>query len=215
MTLDQQSTAVDVPAPATPAAPPPPLRLNLGSGPFTPPPDNDPRAFLKTYTHVDARQFEGVNVVHDLGTAPWPWADDSVDEAYASHFVEHLRGYRYSDDEPWAHLPRVVFANELYRVLKPGARVTIITPHWCSMRAYGDLTHQWPPVSEFWAHYLSREWRTQFAPHNDFYTCNFHIQWGHGMHQDLLPRADDFRQFALTWFREAAQDLHMTWTKVV
>src|SRR5262245_23385575 len=43
----------------------------------------------------------------------WPWKDNSVDEAVSSHFLEHLTGPE-----------RAHFANELYRVLKPGAKAT-------------------------------------------------------------------------------------------
>jgi hypothetical protein len=150
---------------------------------------------------VDCRQFEGVDIVADL-TKKWQWDDNSVDEAHASHTVEHLK-----QDE------RIHFVNELHRVLKPGAKATIITPHWNSCRAYGDMTHQWPPVCEFWYYYLSKAWREVNAPHNDGYTCDFEAVWGYGMHNDLLVRNAEYQQFALSWYKEAAQDLHATLTK--
>src|SRR4029450_1928126 len=97
--------------------------------------------------------------------------DGSVEEAHASHFVEHLNATQ-----------RIHFVNELYRVLIPGAKCQIIVPSWSSCRAYGDLTHQWPPISEFWFYYLSKDWRAQNAPHNDFYQCDFDVTWGYGLH---------------------------------
>lgn len=166
------------------------LRIDLGCG------KNPKEGFIG----VDSRAF-GQQLVHDL-TKPWPWADDSVDEAHCSHFVEHL--------EP---MERVHFVNELYRVLKKGAKCQIITPHWSSNRAFGDMTHKWPPVAEMWYYYLSKDWREKNAPHNDFYICDFDATWAWGINQALLPRNQEFQQFAISWYKEACQDLMATVTK--
>lgn len=134
---------------------------------------------------------------------PWKWDDDSVDEVRCSHVVEHLTGPE-----------RIHFVNELYRVLKPGASAEIETPHWASARAYGDLTHQWPPVSEFWFFYLSREWRDEHAQHaNDDYACDFQVSWGTTLHPHVKTRNQEFQQFATTFYREASQDMVATLTK--
>lgn len=154
------------------------------------------------FTGIDARKFDGVDIVCNVGTEKWPFSDSSVSEAHASHLVEHLTAPE-----------RIHFVNELYRVLKPGSQATLITPHWASTRAYGDLTHQWPPVSEFWFYYLSEEWRTVNAPHNDFYTCNFNVTWGYGLHESLIVRNAEYQSFAVNFYKEAAQDIHATLTK--
>src|SRR4051812_20709677 len=123
-----------------------PLKLDLGCGPNKIGPD---------WIGVDCRKFEGVDIVFNLaeqipptfptGTKsaenlwiemhkaikepakfkPWPWSDNSVDEVHTSHTVEH-----FTAEE------RIHFVNELYRILKPGATVKIIVPHWASYRAY-------------------------------------------------------------------------------
>ncbi len=155
------------------------------------------------FTGVDQYAMPGVDVVCNLGKDRWPWEDDSVDEAHTSHFVEHLNASE-----------RIHFANELHRVLKPGAACTLIVPHWGSCRAYGDLTHQWPPISEFWFYYLSKEWRAQNAPHNDKewnpegYDCDFECTWGYGMNPALQARSSDHQQYAMQWFKESIQDIH-------
>jgi hypothetical protein len=148
---------------------------------------------------VDAIKFEGVDVVLDLGNGIWPWENDSVDEAHCSHFVEHL------DAEQ-----RIHFVNELYRVMRKDAKATLITPHWASNRAYGDLTHKWPPVSEMWFYYLDPDWRAVNAPHNDFYKCNFVCTWGYSLHQAIVNRNQEYQQNALSFFKEAAQDIVCT-----
>lgn len=151
---------------------------------------------------VDVLAFEDVDFRFNAGKDPFPWEDETVEEAHTSHFLEHLEA-----------MERVHFFNELYRVLKPGAIVTVITPNWASCRAYGDVTHKWPPVSEFFYPYLSKDWRATNAPHNDFYTCDFDATWGYNMAPSLAGRSDEYRRFALENYKEAASDLYATLTK--
>lgn len=54
------------------------------------------------------------DVIADL-TQPWPWPDSSVDEILAYDVIEHLPDKRHT-------------MNELWRVLKPGAKATIQVP---------------------------------------------------------------------------------------
>lgn len=166
------------------------MRIDLGCGP------NKEKGFVG----VDRMSFDGVDVTCDVGKDKWPFADDSVEEARASHLVEHL-----TPDE------RVHFVNELHRVMKKGAKCLIVTPHWASARAYGDLTHVWPPVSEFWYPYLNAEWRGKNAPHNTTYTCDFDTPpGGYALREDLAVRNHEYQQYALVNFKEAAQDLAQT-----
>lgn len=151
---------------------------------------------------IDILPFEGIDHQLNAGTEKLPFENDSVDEIYTSHFVEHLEA-----------MERVHLINEAYRVLKPGGKMTIIVPHWGSCRAYGDLTHKFPPVSEFWFYYLKEEWRKENAPHNNFYTCNFEVTWGFNIRPDLQARATEHIQYALANYKEAAQDIVATLTK--
>ena len=157
---------------------------------------------------IDRLKFDGVDVVCDVGIAPLPYADNTVEEVHSSHFVEHLSA-----------LERIHFVNELYRVMKPGAKATIITPHWASSRAYGDPTHQWPPVGEFWFYYLKKDWRLTNAPHTDQahwpqgYRCDFDATWGYGIHPEICLKNPQQQQYAINFYKEAAQDLHATLVK--
>jgi hypothetical protein len=169
----------------------PPLRLDLGCGP------NKKEGF----TGVDIRQFDGkVDIVMNVGKGKWPWKDGTVDEVHCSHMVEHL---------DWPE--RVHFFNELYRVLKVGAKAVVITPHWASNRFYGDPTHK-SPISEFAYFYLSKDWRAVNAPHVG-YTCNFEATWGFSVHPALQGRSQEYVNDALSWYKEAAQDLMATLVK--
>jgi len=165
------------------------IKLDLGCGPNK----------QAGHVGVDIRQFDDkVDVVADL-TQPWPWEDNSVESVHCSHNIEH-----YTAEE------RIHFVNELWRVLKPDGKALVIVPHWCSNRAYGDLTHKWPPVSEMWFYYLNKDWRAGNAPHNDKYTCHFDASWNYSIHPAIIPRNAEFQQHAMAWYKEVAQDIIAT-----
>src|SRR5581483_7432682 len=162
--------------------PTPPIKLDLGCG----------TRKKEGFVGVDRRKFDGVDVVADLLTFPWPWADESVEEVRMSHVLEHFTG-----------IQRVRIANELYRIMQTGAKATIQTPHWCSNRAYGDFTHQWPPVSEMWFQYLSRTWREREAPDNDIrwnpegYSCDFEHSLAYMLHPAIANENQERKQFSM------------------
>jgi hypothetical protein len=176
-----------------------PTKLDIGCG----------KSKKEGFHGVDQYKMDGVDTVLKIGFAKWPFADNSIEEAHSSHFVEHLTAGE-----------RVHFYNELHRVMKPGSKATIITPHWASNRAYGDPTHQWPPVAEMSFYYLSKAWRAEQAPHTDSkwnkdgYSCDFQATWGYSFSPELGNRNQEYVQFALANYKEAAQDLHATITKV-
>ena len=176
-----------------------PLNIDLGCGPRK----------RDGFIGVDTLSFPGVDVVADLNKS-WPWDDGTVDEAHSSHCIEHFNA-----------MQRVHFVNELYRVLKVGAKATIIAPHWSSCRAYGDPTHQWPPISEFWFFYLSRAWRDANAPHTDSkhlkdgFTCDFTVTWGYSLEPGVAMRNQEYQQMAMTYYKEACQDVIATLVKAL
>lgn len=157
--------------------------------------------------------------------------DSCVAEVVCSHFLEHLEHNQRSPE-------RVRFMNELYRVLLPNGRAVIITPHWASNRAYGDFTHADKPVSELFYAYLSKEWREHNAPDNDIawhpdgYSCDFRTSLSYAMHPKILEGSfpgrsgaarilrsllgrtardrHEYREHALAFYKEAAQDLVAT-----
>jgi SAM-dependent methyltransferase len=169
------------------------LKLDLGTGKGK----NRPEGFLG----VDIIALPGVKFVADL-TKKWPWKDNSVDEVHSNHFVEHLTSAQ-----------RVFFANELFRVLKPGSKATIIVPYWASCRAYGDMDHKWPPVSEVWFFHLNKAWRENENYVDLPYTCDFDHTLGYGMHPGIISRNQEYQQHAITFWKEAAQDLCVSLTK--
>lgn len=56
------------------------MKLEIGGG-------ND---FARGGDWVNMDQLERADIRHDLNVIPWPLADDSVDEIYTSHCIEHV-----------------------------------------------------------------------------------------------------------------------------
>lgn len=173
------------------------IRLDVGCGPNKRP----------DFTGVDCIKFPGVDVVMDLNER-WPWGDNSVEEIHCSHCIEHFDS-----------VERVHIYNEMCRVMKVGAKATIIAPFWSSGRAYGDPTHKWPPISGFSFFYLLKSWRMVNAPHSDVsnwdkgYSCDFDVTWGFSLHPQVASRNQEFQQFAIQFYVEAAQDVVATCVK--
>lgn len=160
---------------------------------------------------VDQYKMPGVDVVMNFGKDKWPWETNSVEEVHCSHTLEHLTNF----NGKWE---RTHFFNELYRVLKKGAKATLIFPHWASNRYYGDPTHC-EPFGEMGFYYLSKDWRTTQAPHSDKkwnkngYDCDFDAVWGYNMHEAIQTRNQEYQQHAMGFFKEACQDIVATLTK--
>lgn len=80
------------------------LKLNLGCA----------DRILAGYVNVDVHPFSSEVFIADLNE-PWPWPDSSVEYVLAADIFEHLKN-------------KIHPINELWRVLVPGGRATIIVP---------------------------------------------------------------------------------------
>ena len=167
---------------------PAPVRLDIGCG----------KTKMDGWEGIDAIDF-GQKHVHDVRKG-LPFADSSVDEVRSSHFVEHLTGSE-----------RIAFFNELYRVMKPKATAQIITPNWSHACAYGDPTHQWPPMSQWYPLYLHKDWREANAPHTS-YTCDFDHVIAGSWDQSIELRNPETRSFMMNHYSNAWRDLIVTLT---
>lgn len=95
-----------------------PWRLNMGCG-------LDVRA---GYVNADRVRLRGVDAVVDFGRRPFPFRDDSFDEVYMSHVLEHLPD-------------TIQTMEEIHRITKAGATVVVKVPHYRSANAFKDPTH--------------------------------------------------------------------------
>lgn len=169
------------------------LRLDLGCGKMVP---------GEGWTGVDIVDWgKHVKVIADL-KKPWPWANDSVSEVFSRNLVNYL--------EP---KDRIHFVNELHRVMISGTKALIVVPHWCSNRAYGDLTMAWPPVAEEWFPRLNKALREQHFYWEKGYHCDFDVTSGYGMHPQIRVRSVEYQQNALTFYKESAEETLVTLVK--
>jgi len=74
------------------------------------------------------KKFDGVDIVADLDLGMPFFEDNSIDEIYSSHFLEHLKDLSS-------------FMKEAYRVLKPGGIFKGKVPHYANPYFYSDPTH--------------------------------------------------------------------------
>lgn len=79
---------------------------------------------------IDHNPAARPDVVCDLDHFPWPLASGIFDEVRAIHVIEHV-----------ADVVRTV--EEMVRVLKPGGRLIIETPHYTDFSSFCDPSHRW------------------------------------------------------------------------
>lgn len=94
-------------------------KLNIGCG-------SDLR---EGYVNLDSIKQPGVDVIHDLDKFPWPFKDNTFEEVYASHILEHV-------------VDLVKIMKEIHRISKNGARIIIRGPHFSCGVSYRDPTHK-------------------------------------------------------------------------
>lgn len=79
--------------------------------------------------NIDHIKLPNVDLVMDFEKFPYPFSDNSVDEIHLYFVLEHLRDHFQ------------VMA-EIHRVLKKGGRAYIRVPHFSSVYAWGEFTHE-------------------------------------------------------------------------
>jgi predicted SAM-dependent methyltransferase len=168
---------------------PQPLRLNLGCG----------KQRIDGFVGVDCVKTDAVDIVHDLETYPYPFDNDSVDEIVISHFVEHVHDL-------------MSFFNELYRILKPGAKCTVVSPYYTSIRAVQDPTHV-RGICETTFIYYNREWRVNNGLDHYPITADFDFTYGYAFYPEWVNRSEEARLFAIQHYWNVVMDIHVVLTK--
>lgn len=94
-------------------------KLNLGCG----------KEILEGYVNLDEADLPGVDVIQNINKFPWPFKDNTFDEVYCSHVLEHVED-----------LNNVM--GEIKRICKNGAIIRIRVPHFSCGVSYRDPTHR-------------------------------------------------------------------------
>jgi predicted SAM-dependent methyltransferase len=165
-------------------------KLDLACG------DNKAEGFIG----VDIVETQSVDTIHDLRVAPWPFEDESIGEARCSHFFEHLG----PED-------RIIFMNELWRVLVPGAGCVFTTPRGFD-RQVQDFSHKWPPIVEASYYYFDKKWleANKLTHYRELHgiECDFEARpTTVSVTPEFAMRADEHKLFAIRNYTNAAVDL--------
>jgi len=124
------------------------MKLHLGCG----------RTLLEGWVNVDCVPAEGVTVcdLNDCRRTPLPFADDSVDEIFASHLIEHI-----TDTLP--------LMQELHRVAKNGSHAIFRLPYGSSDEAWEDPTHVRPYFIQSFQYFSQPAyWRADYGYRGDW-----------------------------------------------
>lgn len=84
------------------------MKINIGCGD------------KKTDGYINVDLYGEPDIRCDLFKFPWPFDDNSIDEVFSEHFLEHVEDYE-----------KTIF--EIYRVLKPGGLIHFKVPHFKSV----------------------------------------------------------------------------------
>lgn len=112
------------------------MKLHLGCG----------KHIMEGWINLDHMALPGVDIVADLdakspeGRVSIPLGDNSVEEFYCAHVLEHIR-------YPLAMM------EELHRIAKPGAVIQFSVPYGSSDGAWEDPTHVRPLFPESFGYF--------------------------------------------------------------
>lgn len=155
---------------------------------------------LDGWIGVDICATDEADIKWDLTVAPWPIEDASIDEARCQHFFEHLTPTQ-----------RIVFMNELYRVLKSGRGCILTTPLGYD-RQVQDPGHTWPPIVASSYLYYDQAWlkENKLDHYNDLYgiECDFIVTpLNASVAPEFYTRSDEYKLLAIQQYRNGAYDL--------
>lgn len=78
---------------------------------------------------IDQIDLENVDIVCNLENGLSFFPDNSVDEIYSNHFLEHINNFE-------------LILSEFHRILKPQGIAYIRVPHFSNPHFYSDYTHK-------------------------------------------------------------------------
>jgi SAM-dependent methyltransferase len=161
------------------------VKLNLGCG----------RDIKEGWVNVDVCDGDGINIVADLNEAAafmGVLQADTVDEFLMSHVIEHLRN-------------PLITMQELHRIAKPNARITIRCPHGASDDADEDPTHVRRMFPGSFGYFSQPYyWRADYGYRGDWELDEVHL-WVHPHVYDTGLDAVEFKRNAV---REIVAVMH-------
>jgi len=170
----------------------------------------------------------------DLQQYPWPIESDSVTEVRCSHYIEHIPHQNVAIDlkqildksssfeefkenvskEEFIRQPdgMIKFLNELWRITKPGGRVTLQAPYFSSMRSYGDPTHH-RYISDWSFYYANKQYRESVGLGHYDLTCDFDVKYSYVITNEMTLKSEEVRNKAMQHDLNVVDDIVIELTK--
>lgn len=95
------------------------IKLNLGCG----------KDIKDGYVNLDSVKLPGVDIIFDINKPHLPFKDNTFEEIYCSHVLEHVNDLAKT-------------MKELKRISKSGGKIIIRVPHFSCGVSYRDPTHK-------------------------------------------------------------------------
>ena len=164
---------------------------------------------------VEIEKTKSADIVANILEFPWKFAkDNSVDELYTSHFIEHIPMCYWNKGNDYTHVIKDAnsvelfekFIEECHRVLKPGGKLTIVAPYYSSMRAWQDPTHR-RAISDATFYYFDRNWRKANLLEHCHADVDFEFSGGYNINQQYVSRNLEAQQFAFKNYINSIDDI--------
>ncbi len=169
-----------------------PIKLNLGCG----------HQKQEGFIGVDKVKTDTTDIIYDLEQIPWNiFENNSIDEIFCSHLIEHVSDL-------------IEFMDEIYRILKPQCKATLVSPYYSSMRAWQDPTHR-RAICEASFLYFNKKWREDNKlNHGDYeMKSDFDFSYGYMLTPDWATRSQEARDFAIRHYHNVVSDIQIILTK--
>jgi ubiquinone/menaquinone biosynthesis C-methylase UbiE len=136
----------------------------------------------------------------------WPYSDESVSEITCNGVLEFIDG-----------LDRAFFMDEVYRILKPGAKATIRVPYWNSVGGIQDYAYAWPPFCEASFCYFDKAQRESIGLTEDQrdIKCDFEVGFGYDVPSEIANKSEETRSFHIKHYSNTINFLNIVLTKRV
>jgi hypothetical protein len=116
----------------------------------------------KNFTGIDSRKRDGVDIVHDLESFPYPIGSSSCLTIKCAHYIEHVK--------PWLVYK---FMDEVWRMLVVAGQLAISAPYAGSPGFWQDPSHcvgitertfqYFDPKFDLFKHYEPKPWEIEFC----------------------------------------------------
>lgn len=141
---------------------------------------------------VDKFQDKNVDIVADIENGLPFLPDNSVDELFSKHLLEHIE-----------NLEQLI--KEIYRVLKPGGIHRAIVPHFSNPHFYSDYTHRRFFGLYSFDYFADEETKLQRKVPDFYCEVRFHITKRYLRFYSLRPLLNFKRRLLSKWVNRNSQ----------